>query len=61
MDEKGFTLVELMITVAILAILVSIAVPAYQNYVIRTRVADGLHLASSAELAVAEYTFNAKF
>lgn len=49
---KGFTLIELMITVAIVAILVAIALPAYQKYTIRTRVTDGLSIAFAAKRQV---------
>ncbi|TAL66049.1 MAG: prepilin-type N-terminal cleavage/methylation domain-containing protein [Legionella sp.] len=54
MRQKGFTLIELMIVVAIVGILAAIAIPAYQDYTIRARVTEGLSLASSAKLAVAE-------
>jgi type IV pilus assembly protein PilA len=55
MRQKGFTLIELMIVVAIVAILVAVAIfPVYQDYTIRTRVTEGLALASSAKLAVEE-------
>ncbi|KTD50152.1 type IV pilus assembly protein PilA [Legionella quinlivanii] len=54
--EKGFTLIELMIVVAIVGILAAIAIPAYQDYTIRARVAEGLSLASSAKHAVSETT-----
>ncbi len=55
MKQTGFTLIELMIVVAIVAILVAVAIfPMYQDYTIRTRVTEGLNLASSAKLAVAE-------
>lgn len=54
MKEKGFTLIELMIVVAIVGILAAIAIPAYQDYVVRARVTEGLSLASSAQTTIAE-------
>lgn len=54
MKQRGFTLIELMIVVAIVGILAAIAIPAYQDYTIRARVTEGLNLASSAKLAVSE-------
>ncbi|GAB3679451.1 pilin [Salinisphaera aquimarina] len=51
----GFTLIELMIVVAIVGALAAIAIPAYQNYVARTKVSEGLTLAQPLRRAVAEY------
>ena len=52
--QQGFTLIELMIVVAIIGILAAIALPAYQDYTVRAKVTEGLVLAGSAKIAVAE-------
>lgn len=56
--QKGFTLIELMIVVAIIAILAAIALPAYQDYTKRSRVSEAVTLAGGAKTAVAEYFSN---
>lgn len=56
--QKGFTLIELMIVVAIIGIVAVIAIPAYQEYTIRAKVVEGLSLASSAKVVVSENAVN---
>jgi type IV pilus assembly protein PilA len=53
--QQGFTLIELMIVVAIIGILAAIAIPAYKDYTIRAQVSEGLSLASGAKAAVSEF------
>jgi type IV pilus assembly protein PilA len=56
--QHGFTLIELMIVVAIIGILAAIAIPAYQDYTIRAQVSEGMNLAAAAKAAVAETFLN---
>ena len=57
-DQSGFTLIELMIVVAIIAILAAIAIAQYQDYAIRAQVSEGASLAAGAKTSVAEYLQN---
>lgn len=56
--QKGFTLIELMIVIAIIGILAAIALPAYQDYTVRARVTEGLALASAAKATIGENIAN---
>jgi type IV pilus assembly protein PilA len=58
--QQGFTLIELMIVVAIIGILAAVALPAYQDYTIRAKVTEGISLASGAKVAVTENAANAQ-
>ena len=57
-ELQGFTLIELMIVVAIIGILAAIAIPAYQDYTIRAQVAEGLSLSNAAKASLGEYYVN---
>jgi type IV pilus assembly protein PilA len=57
--QQGFTLIELMIVIAIIGILAAIAIPAYQDYTVRSKISEGLNMAGAAKLAVTE-TFDSQ-
>lgn len=57
-SQRGFTLIELMIVVAIVGILASAAIPAYQRYLVRAQVSEGLSMTGPLQVAVAEYNMD---
>lgn len=54
-QKKGFTLIELMISVAIVGILSAVAVPAYQNYIVKAQVSEGMSLSGGAKIFINDY------